>query len=121
MALYFPEEGVALPIDAAYPVHVYCLLALSAAAGGLVSFLYAYRLGRIRDKHCRKATVEVVGGAIVGFIMSAPLEVLLRYKFVIAFAGGVGWTIVVEVFRDKMTQLARAIFYSPAPSDDNGK
>ena len=43
----------------------------AAGFGGLTKFLYAVGKGNIRNnKHLRKALLEVVGGAMVGFFGS---------------------------------------------------
>ncbi|MFO0797954.1 MAG: hypothetical protein U0804_10785 [Gemmataceae bacterium] len=100
---------------------MYYLAAAAGAAGGLVGFLRAFKLGQVRNNfYFRKAAIETVGGATVGFFLFLPWSAgTSDARFLISFVGGIGWAVVVELARKKVTDVVNAAFLGtlPKPND----
>src|ERR1017187_4242788 len=94
------------------------IIAASAAAGGLVGFLWTCKTGKIRNnRHIRKGALEIVGGSIVGFFISLPIPIASEsIQAGVVFCGGVGWATVVSVIRRKITAIVEAVFFGSLPA-----
>jgi hypothetical protein len=82
----------------------------AAALGGLVKFLYALGRGYIRNnKHLRKALLEVVGGAVVGSLVSLIFTTIgPELRLFVSFAVGLAWAEISQVVRRRITAIVEA-------------
>ena len=96
------------------------ILAISGGSGGLISFLYAVKKGRIRNNHhFRKGLLEIVGGSIVASFMLGLFteENSSRAVIAIAFLTGACWAQIIEVIRIKITKFVEAALGEKLKSD----
>lgn len=80
---------------------------LPGAAGGLVSFLAAYRRGHYRNnKNLEKFCIEILGAmTTASFVSALFLSTSTHYRVFIAFALGIAWSRVVQLIRNKITKI----------------
>jgi len=78
---------------------------LPSAAGGLVSFLLAFRAGHYKNnRYIAKSTVEILGGAVTGSFLSYPFAEN-AYLPVIAFLIGGAWSQLLQRLRATITRM----------------
>lgn len=109
---------LSIPTTLIYP-------ALAGAAGGLALFLLGIRRGTYKNNQLvRKASIEILGGAIVAFFATLPFSASeIEVRVTIAFVAGLSWTVIIQRLRSRVTAIVEAAIGSsnnPIPNKDEG-
>ena len=78
---------------------------LASAAGGLISFLLAFKGGHYKNnKYFAKSTLEIFGGGVTGSFLSYLFKES-AYLLVIAFVIGTAWSQLLQRVRSTVTRM----------------
>lgn len=84
---------------------------IPGAAGGFACFLLGLHLGRIRNnKYVTKASLEIVGGMVVGSFIAIPFVPLPQYT--ISFLAGAAWSEIIQTIRKAITKRIEQVLRS---------
>ena len=79
---------------------------LPGAAGGFISFIWAYLNGKYyNNRYKTKASLEIIGGMVVASFLVPGLfaDVVFRRMVLIAFVVGVSWGVIIQAIRNNVT------------------
>ena len=89
------------------------IAAMSGAIGGLALFLFSLRRGHYKNNYFKKkAAIEIAGAFCVAPFIGTHFGALDNnlYRLLLAsFVSGTCWSIILQVFRSKVTKFIEAL------------